>query len=125
MTPTVTGVNVIANGTATKPRDREDTGTTKHSGYLGSRNNGNGSFSARSMQKEPGLKKVASFNISCILNEWAQERDLDMNSSVSILTEDMVRNIRCAKVSKMFQKVKDYGDNVVQFIGEIILNVKI
>lgn len=63
--------------------------------------------------------------VRCILNVCAQALELDKGSSVSILTEGMVLNVRSAKVSKMYQKAKDAGNNVIKFIDETTQNVEI
>lgn len=61
----------------------------------------------------------------CLLNGCVQELELDTGSSISIVTEGMMRYIRSAKVYRTYLKANDYGNNSIKFVGETTRNVKI
>lgn len=62
--------------------------------------------------------------VGCIINSCTQELELDLGSSVNILTEGMLRNVRGANM-RTNQKAKSYSSKVIKFIGKTTLNVKI
>lgn len=60
-----------------------------------------------------------------MLNVCTRELELDTGSLESLLTVEMVRDIRRAKIVRTYQKAKDYGNSVIQFVWETTLNISI
>lgn len=73
----------------------------------GPRNNGNNSF-MKIYEKGASVEINRSpLMVRGILNGCRRELELDTGSSVSIMTDGMVRNIRSSKVGRRHQKARD------------------